>query len=118
MFSLKISKNAWEMIVGLTPGCFDSAGVRPDISQRVLGHVIPGVEGVYDRHCRRGRLTRPAPTRLCPCRSVSSRHACAPKLRTRQRARLGSTGSSMTVSVSLRVNTAAVSGYTVARVTT
>ena len=25
------------------------AGVRPDISERVLGHVIPGVEGVYDR---------------------------------------------------------------------
>lgn len=50
IFSLKISKNAWEMIVGLTLGCFDSAGVRPDISQRVLGHVIPGVEGVSDRH--------------------------------------------------------------------
>jgi len=26
------------------------AGVRPDISERVLGHVIGGVEGVYDRH--------------------------------------------------------------------
>ncbi|HEX3651189.1 MAG TPA: integrase family protein [Rhizomicrobium sp.] len=26
------------------------AGVRPDISERVLGHVIEGVEGVYDRH--------------------------------------------------------------------
>lgn len=26
------------------------AGLRPDISERVLGHVIPGVEGVYDRH--------------------------------------------------------------------
>ena len=25
-------------------------GVRPDISERVLGHAIPGVEGVYDRH--------------------------------------------------------------------
>jgi integrase len=25
------------------------AGVRPDISERVLGHAIPGVEGVYDR---------------------------------------------------------------------
>lgn len=25
------------------------AGVRPDISERVLGHVISGVEGVYDR---------------------------------------------------------------------
>jgi integrase len=26
------------------------AGVRPDHSERVLGHVIAGVEGVYDRH--------------------------------------------------------------------
>jgi integrase len=26
------------------------AGVRPDISERVLGHVVRGVEGVYDRH--------------------------------------------------------------------
>jgi integrase len=26
------------------------AGVRPDISERVLGHVIIGVEGTYDRH--------------------------------------------------------------------
>ncbi|WP_159792783.1 tyrosine-type recombinase/integrase [Croceibacterium salegens] len=26
------------------------AGVRPDISERALGHVIPGVEGTYDRH--------------------------------------------------------------------
>jgi hypothetical protein len=26
------------------------AGVRPDISERVLGHEIAGVEGVYDRH--------------------------------------------------------------------
>jgi hypothetical protein len=25
------------------------AGVRPDISERVLGHVIAGVEGIYDR---------------------------------------------------------------------
>jgi integrase len=27
------------------------AGVRPDISERVLAHVIKGVEGVYDRYC-------------------------------------------------------------------
>ena len=26
------------------------AGVRPDISERVLGHVIIGVEGTYDRY--------------------------------------------------------------------
>jgi hypothetical protein len=25
-------------------------GVRPDISERVLGHVIEGVEGTYDRY--------------------------------------------------------------------
>jgi len=29
------------------------AGVRPDISERVLGHQIVGVEGVYDRHSYR-----------------------------------------------------------------
>ncbi len=26
------------------------AGVRPDIAERVMGHAIPGIEGVYDRH--------------------------------------------------------------------
>jgi integrase len=26
------------------------AGVRPDIAERVIGHAIPGVAGVYDRH--------------------------------------------------------------------
>ncbi len=26
------------------------AGVRPDIAERVMGHTIKGVEGVYDRH--------------------------------------------------------------------
>jgi hypothetical protein len=26
------------------------AGVRPDISERVLAHAIKGVEGVYDRY--------------------------------------------------------------------
>lgn len=26
------------------------AGIRPDISERVLGHVIRGVEGTYDRY--------------------------------------------------------------------
>lgn len=29
------------------------AGVDPDIAERVLGHVIPGVRGVYDRHAYR-----------------------------------------------------------------
>jgi integrase len=26
------------------------AGVRPDIAERTLGHVLPGIEGVYDQH--------------------------------------------------------------------
>lgn len=26
------------------------AGVRPDIAERVLGHVQQGVQGIYDRH--------------------------------------------------------------------
>jgi integrase len=30
------------------------AGVRPNIGERVLGHVIGGVEGVYDRHAYKG----------------------------------------------------------------
>ena len=29
------------------------AGVRPDVAERVLGHAIAGVEGVYDRHSYR-----------------------------------------------------------------
>lgn len=29
------------------------AGVRPDIAERVMGHVIAGVEGIYDRHAYR-----------------------------------------------------------------
>ena len=28
-------------------------GVRPDIAERVMGHVIQGVEGTYDRHSYR-----------------------------------------------------------------
>jgi hypothetical protein len=43
------------------------AGVRPDISERVLGHTIRGVEGVYDQHDYSGEkadaLARPASTR-------------------------------------------------------
>ena len=26
------------------------AGVRPDIAERCLGHIVGGVEGIYDRH--------------------------------------------------------------------
>jgi integrase len=29
------------------------AGIRPDVAERVLGHVMGGVEGVYDRHTYR-----------------------------------------------------------------
>jgi integrase len=29
------------------------AGVRPDIAERVLGHAIGGVHGIYDRHSYR-----------------------------------------------------------------
>ena len=29
------------------------AGVRPDIAERVMGHAIAGIEGVYDRHSYR-----------------------------------------------------------------
>jgi integrase len=38
------------------------AGVRPDISERVLGHVIAGIEGTYNRHSyadeKRGALEK------------------------------------------------------------
>jgi hypothetical protein len=27
--------------------------VRPDVAERVMGHAIAGVEGVYDRHAYR-----------------------------------------------------------------
>jgi len=30
----------------LLPRC----GVRPDVSERLMGHTLPGVEGIYDRH--------------------------------------------------------------------
>jgi len=33
------------------------AGVRPDISERVLGHAITGVEGIYDRYTYRDEKT-------------------------------------------------------------
>ena len=29
------------------------AGVRPDIAERLLGHAIAGVKGIYDRHSYR-----------------------------------------------------------------
>jgi integrase len=33
------------------------AGVRPDVAERVMGHAIAGVEGVYDRHSYRDEKT-------------------------------------------------------------
>jgi integrase len=32
------------------------AGVAADIAERCLGHVIPGVRGVYDRHKYRAEM--------------------------------------------------------------
>ena len=32
------------------------AGVNADIAERCLGHVIPGVRGVYDRHTYRAEI--------------------------------------------------------------
>jgi len=32
------------------------AGVNSDIAERCLGHVIPGVRGVYDRHSYRAEM--------------------------------------------------------------
>jgi integrase len=57
------------------------AGVRPDISERVLGHVIAGVEGVYDRHSYRDekadalrRLAGLITTILAPSENVVRMH--------------------------------------------
>jgi integrase len=61
------------------------AGVRPDISERVLGHVIAAVAGVYDRHSyeaeKRGaleklagmieRIVNPPPANVLPLRRAS-----------------------------------------------
>src|SRR5262245_13645042 len=34
------------------------AGVSPDHAERALGHIIPGVRGVYDRHEFRGEKAK------------------------------------------------------------
>ncbi len=60
-------------------------GVRPDISERVLGHVIQGVAAVYDRHDYEAekrdaleklaglveRIVNPAPANVVPMRRAS-----------------------------------------------
>ena len=54
------------------------AGVRADIAERVMGHAIAGVEGVYDRHAYRDEKAdalapaRGADRRYCP--SARQRH--------------------------------------------
>ena len=42
----------------LWPVCAMRAGVRPDISERVLGHVIAGVEGTYVEAGQSGFIDR------------------------------------------------------------
>jgi integrase len=32
------------------------AGVHPDIAERCLGHAIPGIRGIYDRHAYRQEM--------------------------------------------------------------
>jgi hypothetical protein len=32
------------------------AGINADVAERCLGHVIPGVRGVYDRHSYRAEM--------------------------------------------------------------
>jgi hypothetical protein len=34
------------------------ASVNADIAERCLGHVIPGVRGIYDRHAYRDEMLR------------------------------------------------------------
>jgi hypothetical protein len=44
------------------------AGVQRDHAERVLGHAIPGVEGIYDRHSYDADALR----RLADCESASN----------------------------------------------
>jgi integrase len=48
----RIERNGWTVhdIRRTARSLMSRAGVRPDIAERVLGHAIRGVEGVYDRH--------------------------------------------------------------------
>jgi integrase len=51
----KIERDGWTVhdLRRTARSLMSRAGVRPDIAERVLGHVIKGVEGVYDRHSYR-----------------------------------------------------------------
>ena len=48
----KIERDGWTVhdLRRTARSLMSRAGVRPDIAERVLGHAIKGVEGVYDRH--------------------------------------------------------------------
>ena len=50
------------------------AGVRPDIAERVLGHAIAGVEGVYDRHTYTDEKAEALWTAWPPWSGLSSTH--------------------------------------------
>jgi integrase len=52
---LKVSIPHWQFhdLRRTARSLMSRAGVRPDIAERVLGHAIKGVEGVYDRHSYR-----------------------------------------------------------------
>ena len=51
----RIERNGWTVhdLRRTARSLISRAGVRPDIAERVLGHAIKGVEGVYDRHSYR-----------------------------------------------------------------
>ena len=48
----RIERNGWTVhdLRRTARSLMSRAGVRPDIAERVLGHTIKGVEGIYDRH--------------------------------------------------------------------
>jgi integrase len=54
-FDAKVKIEHWQLhdLRRTARSLMSRAGVRPDIAERVLGHAITGVEGVYDRHSYR-----------------------------------------------------------------
>jgi len=69
------------------------AGVSPHVSERVLGHVIPGVEGVYDQHDYLAEKTAALrKLAMLVARILNPRNNVVPmKPRTRSRATVGET---------------------------
>ena len=51
-FDAKVRLAQWQLhdLRRTARSLMSRAGIRPDIAERVLGHAIAGVEGVYDRH--------------------------------------------------------------------